>query len=134
NWTFVIWGGIHGTVLAIERGVAKLLGLPDRKDSTSEGSRDSLFRAGPWVRRIVIFHLVCLAWVFFRAQSVGDAFRFLAGLPSLSWRPEYLIAFKFLAFFALPLFCVDLINEYRQEEYLFERIPERRRIAVAALV
>jgi len=134
NWTFVIWGGIHGTVLAIERGVSKLLGLPDRKDSTSEESRDSLFRAGPWVRRIVIFHLVCLAWVFFRAQSVGDALRFLAGLPSLSWRSEYLIAFKFLAFFAVPLFCVDLVNEYRREEYLFERIPERRRIAVAALV
>ena len=127
-------GGIHGAVLAIERGARELLGLPDRKGLTANETRESLLRVGPWVQRILIFHIVCLAWVFFRAESVGDALRFLAGLASFSWRPEYGIALKFLAFFVVPLFCIDLANEYRGEEYLLERIPHKRRTAVAAVV
>ena len=134
NWTFVIWGGIHGMGLAIERKARELLGLPGREGPPRRTHGVHSSKSGPWVRRIVVFHLVCLAWVFFRAQSVSDALGFLAGLPSLSWRPEYLIAFKFLTFFAVPLFCIDLVNEYRGEEYLLEKLPERRRIAVATLV
>ena len=81
----------------------------------------------------MIFHLVCLAWIFFRALSVGDAVGFLSGLTSYSWRPEYWTALRFLAFFVVPLFCIDLANEYRWEEYLIERAPEKLRIAVATL-
>ncbi len=134
NWTFIIWGGIHGIGLAIERMLRKLLSFPVAKDNTPEKTRASLFHARAWIRRIVIFHLVCLAWVFFRAQSVGAVSRMLSGLFVLSWRPEYLTAFQFLTFFAVFLFVIDLVNEYRAEEYLFERIPNRPRIAVATLV
>jgi D-alanyl-lipoteichoic acid acyltransferase DltB (MBOAT superfamily) len=134
NWTFVIWGGIHGTALAIERRVRRLLGLAESRGPTSEHLRESLVGVGPWIRRIVVFHLVCLAWVFFRADSVGGALGLLSGLSSWSWRPEYGTALRFLAFFAVPLFCIDLANEFRWEEYLFERVPERRRIVVASLI
>jgi len=58
----------------------------------------------------------------------------LSGLSVLSWRPEFLTALKFLAFFTVPMFVVDLINEYRGEEYIFERAPERLRIAIAGLL
>ena len=133
NWTFVIWGGIHGAFLAIERGARKLLGTPDTKVPSSEETEGSLLRVDLWIRRIVIFHVVCLAWIFFRAESVGDAVLFLSGLTSYSWRPEYWTALRFLAFFVLPLFCIDLANEYRLEEYLIERTPEELRIAVATL-
>ena len=134
NWTFVVWGGIHGAGLAIERAARQLFGLADGKGLTADETRQSLLRVGPWVRRILIFHLVCLAWVFFRAESVEGALGFLAGLASFSWRPEYGTAFKFLAFFVIPLFCIDLANEYRGEEYLLETISHMRRIAVAAAV
>jgi hypothetical protein len=77
-----------------------------------------------------VFHLVCLAWVFFRAPGIGQAIAFLKGLGSFSWLPEYGIAFRFLALFTVPLFLVDLINEARGEEYLFEHAPEMRRVAV----
>jgi D-alanyl-lipoteichoic acid acyltransferase DltB (MBOAT superfamily) len=65
-WTFVIWGGLHGTGLAVERfardiRVARGLGPP----------RDTALRR--WVGRIVTFHVVCLGWIFFRSASVGDA-------------------------------------------------------------
>jgi D-alanyl-lipoteichoic acid acyltransferase DltB (MBOAT superfamily) len=134
NWTFVIWGGIHGTGLAIERRVRRLLGLEETRGLTPEELRESTLGVGPWIRRIVVFHLVCLAWVFFRAESVRGALGFLSGMSSWSWRPEYGTAFRFLAFFVVPLFCIDLANELRWEEYLLERVPERRRIVVASLV
>jgi D-alanyl-lipoteichoic acid acyltransferase DltB (MBOAT superfamily) len=132
NWTFVVWGGIHGAILAIERAGRRFLGLQDAKPPSADETRASLFTLGPWVRRILIFHIVCLAWVFFRAASVSDAFRFMAGVGSFSWRPEYTTAIAFLAFFAVLLFCMDIANEYWNEEYLLEKAPHRRRIAVAA--
>ncbi len=75
-----------------------------------------------YLQRIVIFHLVCLGWVFFRAESVEHAWHFLySGITRVQWIPEYATASIFLVMFTLPLFIIDLINERRGEEYLFER-------------
>jgi hypothetical protein len=73
---------------------------------------------------------VCLAWIFFRAASIHEAFTFLSGLRTLAWRPEYETALRFLAVFSAPLFILDLINESRAEEFLFETSREPRRVAV----
>jgi len=67
SWTFVVWGGLHGLYLAVER----LLGV-----RVSE-SRTLLGRVG---RRVLTFHLVCLAWIFFRARTFGAAFEILRGI------------------------------------------------------
>ena len=32
-----------------------------------------------WLHRIIIFHLVCVAWIFFRAQSLRAAWAMLKG-------------------------------------------------------
>ena len=123
NWTFVVWGGIHGLGLSIERWTQKLFGrdVPERS---------SLLSVRAWVSRIVIFHLVCLTWVFFRAPSIQEALAFLGGLGTLVWIPEYAIAFRFLAVTSLMLFIVDLFNESRGEEYVLERSFEMRRVGV----
>ena len=47
-----------------------------------------------------------------------------------SWAPGYTIALRFLALFAIPLFVMDVINETRGEEYVFETAVETRRVAV----
>ena len=61
-WTFVIWGALHGSYLVIER----LTGIDLRRPSEMG-----------WVemvaRQVFTFHLVCLAWVFFRADSFAQA-------------------------------------------------------------
>ncbi len=135
NWTFVVWGGIHGIGLAAERFWRRLRGL-DRAESVRRESRPPLFLPSAWISRIVVFHLVCLSWVFFRASSLAEAFRLLGGLHRWAWRPEYLTAFKFLAAFSIPLFVLDLLLEYRSEEYLFEmkRAPMRIALAMSMLV
>ena len=124
NWTYVVWGGIHGLVLSAERLFNRL-----RPVAADDGGHPLTSVRG-WVARVVIFHVVCFAWVFFRAPSLGEAVIFLRGLGSLVWMPEYAVALRFLALFSVPLFVVDLFNESRGEEYLFETSVEYRRVAV----
>jgi D-alanyl-lipoteichoic acid acyltransferase DltB (MBOAT superfamily) len=71
NWTFVVWGAIHGGYLVGERVVrAKWkgheLGLPPL-----------LVKSMQW---FLVFNVVCLAWVFFRSQSIDGAFTLLGRL------------------------------------------------------
>jgi D-alanyl-lipoteichoic acid acyltransferase DltB (MBOAT superfamily) len=66
-WTFVVWGTIHGSFLAWEHRARERRaeqGRPEPVDSR---------RRRLW-QRVVTFHVVCLAWVFFRAESFGNAF------------------------------------------------------------
>ncbi len=66
-WTFVIWGVLHGGYLAVERAFG--------------GSGESpKTRWGRTLASILVFHAVCLAWIFFRAASFGQAFAMLGGL------------------------------------------------------
>lgn len=65
-WTFVVWGALQGLYLMIERS----LGLD--KDPTS--------KVGVIARTLVTFHLTCLAWIFFRADSFGDAIDVITGI------------------------------------------------------
>lgn len=71
-WTFVAWGGLHGVYLAAERA----LGL--KTDRVLTG-------AGLWARRILTFHLVCISWVLFRAQSFSTAAVIFRGLARGIW-------------------------------------------------
>lgn len=121
NWTFVVWGALHGAGLSLGR-------LGSRATNAVESER-SWWRS--WAFRIATFHLVCLTWIFFRAASVGDALAFLSGIATVSWRPEFFGAFSMLAFFTLPLFLMDLLLEARGEEYPLAAAIEPYRVAVA---
>lgn len=68
TWGFVVWGSIHGLFLA--SGVLYQR-WRRRKSSHVAGSKGS--RIGNAWRRLVTFHLVCFAWIFFRSPGIGDA-------------------------------------------------------------
>ena len=86
---------------------------------------------GRWTRRILIFHVVCLTWIFFRGESISAAFAFIAGLGRWQWDTSYLAAAKFLIMFSLPLFLLDLYLEATGDEYVFQSRPHFQRVAVA---
>jgi len=72
-WTFVVWGAIHGVAQSVEhwrRSLRLRRRLPDPPDT----------RARRWGRRLLTFNIVCLAWVFFRAESIGTAFEYLGNM------------------------------------------------------
>ena len=66
NWTFIIWGGIHGVFQVLE----KALGYNKR---TSVGIVRIL-------RVLLTFVLVTFAWIFFRMPTLNDALSFLSCL------------------------------------------------------
>ena len=68
SWNFVVWGGLHGLYLVLERAAVALVGAwPGWKTF-----------AGQIFLSFVTFFLVCLAWVFFRAPSFDKAFEIVA--------------------------------------------------------
>jgi alginate O-acetyltransferase complex protein AlgI len=70
SWTFVVWGGLHGLYLVGERVLVRLV-------PPSQIWRTPLVR---FALALVTFALVCIAWVFFRADSFAHAFAMCAAL------------------------------------------------------
>ena len=67
NVTFLIWGALHGGVLALERLWLEL--------------KPKFLPALPKIIGIaIIFHVVLLGWIFFRSQSFDEAIQFLSGM------------------------------------------------------
>ncbi len=77
NWTFVIWGGLHGLYVVlngfVEHGWTRFRELRFAKRFTPALDGISL---------LTTFGLVSFAWIFFRAASVNDAFYISANLFS----------------------------------------------------
>ncbi len=69
SWTFVLWGGLHGLYLVVQRGITKF--IPARM----KGETILQLPAA-----LLTFLLVCVAWVFFRAHSLSQAFDVVAAL------------------------------------------------------
>jgi alginate O-acetyltransferase complex protein AlgI len=66
-WTFVVWGAIHG--------FGQVAGYLRRERHRDDVVVDTPGRRS--LQRLATFHLVCLGWVFFRADSIGTAFTLL---------------------------------------------------------
>jgi len=68
NWTFVAWGALHGIYrlasLATQEARERLL------TALRLNRQSSLLRT---LRRLFIFHLVAVGWIFFRAGSLSEA-------------------------------------------------------------
>ena len=80
-WTFVVWGGLHGAALAGERWWRERRGAPARRAT-----------GWPlWRARILTFHFVCLAWIFFRSDSFASAWDMIEGLFTQWGRPSPLV-------------------------------------------
>jgi alginate O-acetyltransferase complex protein AlgI len=87
NWTFVIWGALHGLYLTVERVLSLLLG----RTSSGQGHASSILTRG--LQMVMVFILVTFAWIFFRSPSVSSAMSLIQGIVSLDN----------LAFSAVPL-------------------------------
>lgn len=72
NWTYIIWGGLNGFYLVfaiitygLRKKIARLLGL------------EKLSKLKLILQIVTTFMLTCLAWIFFRANNVTDAFNII---------------------------------------------------------
>jgi alginate O-acetyltransferase complex protein AlgI len=76
NWTFVVWGGLHGAGLAATRAWQRF--RKHRGKTTTESP------LGSFAGAFFTFHFVCLGWIFFRADTFRGARAMLAGLSTLT--------------------------------------------------
>jgi D-alanyl-lipoteichoic acid acyltransferase DltB (MBOAT superfamily) len=119
SWTFVIWGGLHGLYLLGHKMFTdnRRIGLGRPPDSPR-----SWF---VWlVNAFFTFHLVCLTWIFFRAERIDVAWSYLRGLVTLSpsLLPSPALVFTFV-FYALILLLVDMPAWRRDEQTPFTGMP-----------
>ena len=75
NWTFVIWGALHGIYRVLGTLTVKKRDALLTKAGLSPTSRGVIA-----VRRVLTFILVSFAWVFFRANTIADAFTLIGAL------------------------------------------------------
>ena len=61
NWTYVFWGGMHGIAQVFENLIGR------KRDNTK---KSVVVKILLWM---IVFAFCNLAWVFFRAESIGDA-------------------------------------------------------------
>ena len=79
DWTYVIWGGLHGVYQVVENFCHKHLA---KKEYRTMKERD-IKRSVPWniCHGILTFGLVSYAWSYFRANSTSDAIYIALHMP-----------------------------------------------------
>ena len=79
NWTFIVWGGIHALLFI----PSFVLGTNRRHLEDKVATTNILTYLKTTAQVLYTFFVVTVAWVFFRADSIGDAFQYLGGIQSL---------------------------------------------------
>ncbi len=91
-WNFVLWGAYWGILLILHRLIQPQL------EAVKPLRRRPAAAAWKTVRVVFFFHLICLSWLFFRAQSLQQIQQMLGGLlhnfsfaAYPGWRPDALL-------------------------------------------
>src|SRR5690606_23856632 len=74
-WTFVVWGGLHGLYLMIERAV---------RGSARHAAERTMGLAQKIALVALTYLAIDLTWVFFRAQDFGTAWSLLRSMAGLN--------------------------------------------------
>jgi len=111
NWTFVIWGGLHGTYQVF----GHLTNNFQEKIKSKLKPIGFLITGVEWAFTMA---LVMLAWIFFRANNVHDAFTVIKEIPHIERGVLFGIP-MFSTFFNLS--CLAAIAVMFGVEYIFSR-------------
>ncbi|MFT3680255.1 MAG: MBOAT family O-acyltransferase [Ferruginibacter sp.] len=78
NWTFIIWGALNGIYLVL----AIIFNDFNKKISAVTGL-NKVPRIKTFIQVVTTFALICLTWIFFRANTVGDAWLIIKKIATL---------------------------------------------------
>jgi alginate O-acetyltransferase complex protein AlgI len=131
NWTFIVWGALHGFYLIAG---ARLAGVRNRTKTLLGLDRlpEALNRA---FRMAVTFHLVLVAWIFFRADTVSEAFTVLRAIgrciaSGLQPFATSLIASRDLIFLSV---IIVIAASYELYSLAHDRLPTVARMAAVSV-
>jgi alginate O-acetyltransferase complex protein AlgI len=124
SWNFVIWGLLHGGMLAFERLQGK----------------NSPYRRLPYPFRVAItFFVVCVGWVFFRADTLPHAwnyFQSLFGLKAVPAAAEAVAGTIYTPYHLAMFFvCAVVVWGFPQAWVFTQKLtPARAALCVAAFL
>ena len=121
NWTFVVWGGLHGLYLAAERLLRGWF---------------AGYRPGPMALAalgLLTFALTNVTWVFFRAKTFPKAWQVLSGMFGMNPTPVPLIALVYLITTAMIVAGIVGAHWFMRQQTL-ESVVSRTHPAVLAAV
>lgn len=124
-WTYIIWGMFHGVILVAYRALG--VGRVEKQVTDFGGSVLHVLKIG------LMFHLACVGWLFFRAESAAQAFgMFWQIITNFTITELTVYGTAMLAFFAVPLMLFEWWTEYSRDALWIFRIAWWRRAAVYA--
>lgn len=122
SWTFVIWGGLHGTALAVERFFKQFIKLPENKFIKV-------------ISIIITFHFIAFCWIFFRATDYSFVEKVLSNISQITFDPKawqtvilgyknvfILIAIGFLLHFLPERFVAKVASAFESLPFIFKGV------------
>ena len=82
NWTFVFWGFLHGVGVSVN---SLFMGWKKKRKINEEENTGIVCLIKRHLAQLVTFIFVCLAFVFFRSDTMADGFLFLKRLFSFEY-------------------------------------------------
>lgn len=126
SWTFVAWGAFHGLWLCAEAVWRKICGITATPHST--GLKHAAKVLG-------CFHLVCLSFVLFRCDSIGQVSGLLGSIgKNWQWTHFASFGYAYLAFFTVPLMAYEIWAEKRRDLMALTNVPWGWRTAGYAFI
>jgi alginate O-acetyltransferase complex protein AlgI len=120
NWTFVVWGALHGVLYLIY-----VVWWPESRRMAAQ-TPGGLSLVPPFTTLLQItltFALTCLAWVFFRAATVGESLTILKKIAVDVTTTAPSLMYKQAAIWMLLLFAVEWIQRSHANPLHLERFP-----------
>lgn len=119
NWTFLAWGFIHGLYF-----IPSFIRRKRFNDSQPQVAPRAILvtKLTSWIKMLFTFALVCLAWIFFRSDSIGHALDYISRL-SFQYSFEYISEAKYVLIFLVFETSVYLMK--RKEWRPFSYMPIR---------
>lgn len=105
KWTFVVWGVLHGVFMIVGHATQSF-----RQRAASTFRLDTFPRVLRLFRVFVTFVLVCVGWVFFRADNLDVAMYILFHLFDDLSLQAWMEAFNRLYSFPFVLCCLSIVG------------------------
>ena len=121
NWTFIIWGVLHGVYLAVHKFMTR-----GKKIGSANKSLDSTRAISRFLpSNIVTYLLVVLTWLFFRVQGMEDIHLFISKCSAWTWG-QYPVRFMtILLGFTLITVVFDLLEYNSGSHVYFKKIRQK---------
>lgn len=118
NWTFVIWGALHGLFQIVEKAF-----MGDKLKAEIKNGQNKM-RITRILRIFVTFNLVSIAWIFFRMPDMNTAFSFISQIiyefGKFSLNPMSLMT----ACCLFPCLFILVVKDFMEEYFAWVNYPK----------